>query len=99
MNVEKVWGARYTLGARYLTKNTVIGINTEEAIVAEFKLRFRHMYEWTEENHGNFVESHYYRLEFQSTEQQCARTKRSVRHRAVWDSVLATCFSSGAELS
>ena len=25
-NVEKVWGARYTLGARYLSKNTVIVI-------------------------------------------------------------------------
>ena len=24
-NVEKDWGARYTLGARYLSKNTVIG--------------------------------------------------------------------------
>ena len=24
-NVEKVWGARYTLGARYLSKNTVEG--------------------------------------------------------------------------
>jgi hypothetical protein len=23
-NVKKVWGARYTLGARYLPKNTVI---------------------------------------------------------------------------
>ena len=23
-NVEKVWGARYTLGARYLSKHTVI---------------------------------------------------------------------------
>ena len=23
-NVENVWGARYTLGARYLSKNTVI---------------------------------------------------------------------------
>ena len=23
-NVEKVWGARYTLGTRYLSKNTVI---------------------------------------------------------------------------
>ena len=23
-NVEKVWGARYTLGARYLLKNTVL---------------------------------------------------------------------------
>jgi hypothetical protein len=22
-NIEKVWGARYTLGARYLSKNTV----------------------------------------------------------------------------
>ena len=25
-NVEKVWGARYTLGARYLSKNTVLQI-------------------------------------------------------------------------
>ena len=25
-NVEKVWGARYTLGARYLSKNTVFNI-------------------------------------------------------------------------
>ena len=24
--VEKVWGSRYTLGARYLSKNTVISI-------------------------------------------------------------------------
>jgi len=23
-NIEKVWGARYTLGARYLSQNTVI---------------------------------------------------------------------------
>ena len=23
-NIEKVWGARYTLGARYLSKNTVL---------------------------------------------------------------------------
>ena len=29
-NVEKVWGARYTLSARYLSKNTVIG--TDETI-------------------------------------------------------------------
>ena len=28
-NVEKVWGARYTLGARYLSKNTVCIINTQ----------------------------------------------------------------------
>jgi hypothetical protein len=26
-NVEKVWGTRYTLGARYLSKNTVIDPN------------------------------------------------------------------------
>ena len=25
-NVEKVWGACYTLGARYLSKNTVLNI-------------------------------------------------------------------------
>jgi hypothetical protein len=25
-NVEKVWGARYTLGARYLSKNTVFRV-------------------------------------------------------------------------
>ena len=30
-NVEKVWGAHYTLGARYLSKNTVIDtLNTPE---------------------------------------------------------------------
>ena len=27
-NVEKVWGARYTLGAHYLSKNTVYFLNT-----------------------------------------------------------------------
>ena len=27
-NVEKVWGARYTLGGRYLSKNTVIEIHS-----------------------------------------------------------------------
>jgi hypothetical protein len=27
-NVEKVWGARYTLGARYLSKNTVIAASS-----------------------------------------------------------------------
>ena len=26
-NVEKVWGARYTLGARYLSKNTVFALH------------------------------------------------------------------------
>jgi hypothetical protein len=25
-NVKKVWGARYTLGARYLPKNTVFDV-------------------------------------------------------------------------
>ena len=25
-NVEKVWGERYTLDARYLSKNTVLGL-------------------------------------------------------------------------
>ena len=39
----------------------LIGINTEEAVVAEFKLLFRHMYEWTEENHGNFEGNRYCR--------------------------------------
>ena len=29
-NVEKGWGARYTLGARYLSKNTVIKIKYEK---------------------------------------------------------------------
>ena len=28
-NVEKVWGARYTLGARYLSKNTVSKIDIQ----------------------------------------------------------------------
>ena len=28
-NVEKVWGARYTLGARYLSKNTVVPLFLE----------------------------------------------------------------------
>jgi hypothetical protein len=29
MNVEKVWGARYTLGARYLSKNTANKISNK----------------------------------------------------------------------
>ena len=33
-NVEKVWGARYTLGARYLAKNTV------------YSLWYHHTYRW-----------------------------------------------------
>jgi hypothetical protein len=28
-NVEKVWGARYTLGAHYLSKNTVLRLYNE----------------------------------------------------------------------
>jgi hypothetical protein len=28
-NVEKVWGVRYTLGARYLSKNTVFLLKNE----------------------------------------------------------------------
>ena len=32
-NVEKVWGARYTLGARYLSKNTVLGVNSQETVI------------------------------------------------------------------
>jgi len=28
-NVKKVWGVRYTLGARYLSKNTVIFITSD----------------------------------------------------------------------
>jgi hypothetical protein len=27
MHVEKIWGARYKLGARYLSKNTVFILN------------------------------------------------------------------------
>ena len=30
-NVEKVWGARYTLGARYLLKNTVFDLSSSLA--------------------------------------------------------------------
>ena len=32
-NVEKVWGARYTLGARYLSKNTVFFSNEERYLL------------------------------------------------------------------
>ena len=32
-NVEKVWGARYTLGARYLSKNTVIGRGKNDTFI------------------------------------------------------------------
>ena len=31
-NVEKVWGARYTLGARYLSKNTVLKLTSNKWI-------------------------------------------------------------------
>ena len=29
-NVKKVWGARYTLGARYLSKNTVLFLTPQQ---------------------------------------------------------------------
>jgi hypothetical protein len=32
MNVEKVWGARYTLDARYLSKNTIVSNNSRMKI-------------------------------------------------------------------
>ena len=40
-NVEKVWGARYTLGVRYLSKNTVVCVLrfNERASPAVPKLR------------------------------------------------------------
>ena len=31
-NVEKVWGARYTLGVRYLSKNTGVGKGTRSRL-------------------------------------------------------------------
>jgi hypothetical protein len=31
-NVKKIWGARYTLGARYLPKNTVIHLSLKHKI-------------------------------------------------------------------
>jgi hypothetical protein len=34
-NVEKVWGARYRLGARHLSKNTVIRFENEEQNTAK----------------------------------------------------------------
>ena len=34
-NVEKVWGARYTLGARYLSKNTVLYILPINIVVSD----------------------------------------------------------------
>ena len=44
-NVEKVWGARYTLGARYLSKNTVISVTYSEcgfvAIGIQHAMRMR----------------------------------------------------------
>jgi hypothetical protein len=36
MNVEKVWGARYTSGARYLSKNTVFQM---QLLVTQFKMK------------------------------------------------------------
>jgi len=31
-NVEKVWGARYTLGALYLSKNTVNDVGLDSVV-------------------------------------------------------------------
>ena len=42
-NVEKVWGARYTLGARYLSKNTVFIVNSSKLVIyVQKKLSFNH---------------------------------------------------------
>ena len=38
-NAEKVWGARYTLGARYLSKNTVIKKNGKYIFLCSRALR------------------------------------------------------------
>ena len=32
-NAENVWGARYTLGARYLSKNAVITFNNKVVVL------------------------------------------------------------------
>jgi hypothetical protein len=36
-NVEKVWGARYTLGARYLSKNTVNKVTEQVLLLVSHK--------------------------------------------------------------
>ena len=37
-NVEKVWGARYTLGARYLSKNTVYDSANKQLLLLKVML-------------------------------------------------------------
>ena len=37
-NVEKIWGARYTLGERYLSKNTVIVKRAQEDVETSYNL-------------------------------------------------------------
>ena len=40
-NVEKVWGARYTLGARYLSKNMVLAFySIKETALVPHNLTF-----------------------------------------------------------
>ena len=45
-NVEKVWGARYTLGARYLSKNTVHETQADPAGLAVYGLDLRPLDSW-----------------------------------------------------
>ena len=45
-NVEKVWGARYTLGARYLSKNTVI-VNLSDFAGGSVSRHARYWVSWT----------------------------------------------------
>ena len=40
-NVEKVWGARYTLGARYLSKNTVLSTCSSLMVRASDEITFK----------------------------------------------------------
>ena len=46
-NVEKVWGARYTLGARYLSKNTVFNkLQCTHLTWRDFRVVFRFRIQW-----------------------------------------------------
>ena len=46
-NVEKVWGARYTLGARYLSKNTVYEVGTLGTSVLIYQATWRYISDYT----------------------------------------------------
>ena len=46
-NVEKVWGVRYTLGARYLSKNTVIAICNIQLHVSALYVGHHHVVQRT----------------------------------------------------